>query len=176
LPVGSWFYLKSGLNYRKTAFAQLGDFGKFNELRLKHLNGKVFESDTNHVIVVGLENLDSVTINNLHKIVKAYDQRNDFIASRLACDSTIKFNYDKQLVPVYGDSNSCPKIRTIVNQVEMHLNHKINTLLINSKGVVVNGYDVNSKSSMAEMIKHISIILPGNKKVDSASVKRAKEK
>ncbi len=174
--MGSWFYLKSGLNYRKTAFAQLGDFGQFNDLQLKHLNGKIFLSDTNHVIVMGIQNLDSITINNFHKIVKAYEQRNDFIAARLFCDSTIKFSYDKQLLPIYADSLSCLKISSIIGQVENHLTHKINTLLINSKGVVVNGYDVNNKSSMAEMIKHISIILPGNKKVDSASVKRSKEK
>jgi hypothetical protein len=176
LPVGSWFYLKSGLNYRKTAFAQLGNFGKFNDLHLRYLNKKAIVSDTNHVIVVGIENLDSLSLNNLHKIVKAYEQRNDFIASRLSCDTTVKFSYDKQLIPIYGDSGSCIKIRSIINQIENHVTHKINTLLINSKGIIVNGYDVNNKSSMAEMIKHVSIILPGNKKVDSASVKRSKEK
>ena len=176
LPVGSWFYLKSGLNYRKEAFSHLGNFGKLSDLYFKDLESKRFLSDTNHVVLVNLFSIDSVNLNNLKKITKAYEQRNDFYGVNLSCDTSLIFPYDKSLRPLYADRSSCEKLEGIRNSISAHVGHPINTILINSKGVIVNGYDVNIKSDMAEMIKHISIILPGNKKVDTASVKKTKEK
>ena len=39
LPAGSWFYLRGGLNWRKTAQAELQDYGKIRSASIIYADG-----------------------------------------------------------------------------------------------------------------------------------------
>ncbi len=174
--MGSWFYLKSGFKYRKEAFAELGNFGKLDQFKLSAPNGTVFISDTNHVVLILLDKTDQTTFNNYAKIVKAYAQRNDVSSLKIVSDSTYSFPGQKGILPVHVSDSTLSSFNDIKNKIITDKKHDINTILINSKSVVVNGYDINIKDEMAHLIKHVSILLPGNKKVDVPSKIPQKEK
>ena len=47
MPIGSWFYLRDGVRYRKEKLAQLKNFGKWTtDLSLKNLRGEPFTLDS----------------------------------------------------------------------------------------------------------------------------------
>ena len=174
--MGSWFYLKSGFKYRKEAFAELGNFGKAEQVKFIYPNGSVFTTDTNHVVLILLDKTDEATFDNFAKIIKAYSQRNDVSSLKIVSDSTWSFPGQKGIQPMHISDSTLSSFNDIKTKITNNKQHDINTILINSKSVVVNGYDINIKDEMAHLIKHVSILLPGNKKVDVPSKIPQKEK
>jgi len=174
--MGSWFYLKSGFKYRKEAFAELGNFGKAEQVKFIYPNGAVFHTDTNHVVLILLDKTDQATFDNFAKIIKAYSQRNDVTSLKVVSDSTYSFPGQKGMQAVHISDSTQTNFNEIKRKIADIKKHDINTVLINSKSVVVNGYDINVKDEMAHLIKHVSILLPGNKKVDVPSKISQKEK
>lgn len=95
LPLGSWYYLSSGLNYQKTARAELKDYGSLPSFRVFDQNDKIITQDSlrgNMVLASFFAPTAPQTearFNQLKALHEQFDDRKDvlFIQHVLATDN-----------------------------------------------------------------------------------------
>lgn len=158
------------------AFSELGNYGHFDRLHFQQTNDSLIRADTNHLVLIQLDSPDPKTAVNFEKVIKAYAQRTDVTSLRLYNDTINTFPLQKGIIPVHAKDSTQSLLKDINSLITSKRKQNVNTLLVNSKGIITNGYDINVKNEMALLIKHVSILLPGNKKVDVPALKRQKEK
>lgn len=94
LPLGSWYYLSSGLNYQKTARAELKDYGSLPHFRVFDQEDKIFTQDSlkGNMVLASFFKPNAPQTNERFTILKAlhqqFDDRKDvlFIQHVLAAD------------------------------------------------------------------------------------------
>jgi hypothetical protein len=195
LPAGSWFYLQSGLNYRKNALADLKDFGKLKSFQLYSQNGDTLrlQDIQGKVVVANFFSPDlsksRETADRIAKLHSLFDERTDlYFLSHVPTDSTSQL---WQLADAMGikDSNQWFLLTAAPEELENQerKNYKFpqkeeamdgenNFLaLVDTSRTIRNYYDVANNEDMGRLIEHIAILLPKLPK-DRAEFRRQKEK
>ncbi len=177
LPAGSWYYLKSGFTFRKAALNELHEYVSLTRVSLENSLGKNVNIDSSHVYLLKLNDDEAFNV-FFEKIMVAYESRTDVVSFQIQCDSSLIFQEKlvKGVTLLQPKAELCDKINFAVQQIIKESDKKPNVLLVNSKGFIVQGYDLNESNERARLIKHVSITMPGVKKVEKVLQKSIKEK
>lgn len=190
LPMGSWFYLKNGLNYRLTAMRELKDYGKVQALtyptstgtilKAADLNGKV--TITNVVDAHNPQLLDTWG-GVLEKLHNQFDERQDVLFLIHVLDTTP--NNTEAFATQYKlkDSTQCyfiPTDAAMLQELQQDYHISADSLLtcftlIDTKNTVRKHYDVQDNAQVKRMVEHIALLLPLQKH-EEITLKREREK
>lgn len=176
-PAGSWYYLKSGFSYRKSALGELKDYGNAKDFVLLDFQNNEIPLDSTHVYLVQIRKNAGVD-SNLNNILKAYESRNDVVAMQILCDDSMPKDSTemKRIKQIQVNKQLCTLIGNIDTKIQSDGVKSPNILLVNNKGKVVQGYDITENNERARLIKHVSITMPGVKKVEKVLKVTDKEK
>ncbi len=177
LPLGSWYYLKQGYGYRKLALSEMVEVGDLKGISLKSFDNKELSLDSSHVYLFQLNENPAIK-QSLDKIMKAYDARTDVLCFKVPCNGLrlSDTSHLHNIIPVLPDSALCKRLSDIVELIEKSHPIKPDVLLMNTKQKIVQGYELDKSDERARLIKHVSITMPGVKKVEKISKKAFKEK
>ncbi len=195
LPAGSWFYLQSGLNFRKKTLADLNDFGKLKPFQLYNQNGDTLhlQDIQGKIVLANLFSRDLSTnreiAGRISKLHNLFDERPDLIFLSLApTDSTAQLG---QLADSLGIKDSLQWFLLTATTKELE-NQKLGNFrfpqneeagqdsnnflaLADTSNTILNYYDLFNNEDMRRLIEHIVILLPNLPK-DSAEFRKQKEK
>lgn len=193
-PFLSWYYLKSGVDYRKKSLSELQNYGQFDFFNYSLIPAKPFNSDSVRGRITVAAVIDTTgfhggklteTMNKLHNQFK--DRKDvSLIAFLCNADSTAEFHYFDTNNPKHVGNYSVAAIDSSVRGEllsALKLNQKGDfssaecpyLVYVNAEGIVSNFYDVNDSAQLAKLVEHIAMKL----KIDpfeTPEIKREKEK
>lgn len=181
LPLGSWFYLRNGLDYRKKALEELGEHGtippfelltyKRDTLSREQLEGKLVVAS---FIDFSDEEQTRRTGAYLNKLHKQFDERPDllFLQHVLNAPGTDRIqsfelqhrldDQDQCLFLVGEDGNMEKRVRTLYSMPVADAPAPLNTQLVlaDTSLTIRRYYDLRKEEEIKRMVEHIAIILP----------------
>lgn len=179
LPAVSWFYLRSGLNWRKAAVAELADYGKIAKAPIIWPDGTWEDQLKGKVTVVHIfgDNPDLTETNRqiLDTAEKLFDQfgsTNEFRLAMIANGGTAEFRSHAQKMPsadhaTWAWSGGLGSWRTAVeNGYESFcLAEGIKPVpryfaLADTAGTIRRFYDATNQKQVDRMVQHIALLLP----------------
>jgi len=158
LPAASWYFLKSGLDYRKASMAKLDDFGPLPEHDLTLSNGKEVNSDwlNNKTIVLynGPEAGDTIVIMKLYRQFEKH-QGIHFIFSQ---------NQDMKLVADRSENfwlvNSDENAAIFWDRIGLSSEGEADVALVDIHGHVRSYYDLDASNQLRQLVEHTAFLLP----------------
>ena len=143
IPAGSWYYLQSGLNYRKAALEALEPKGDFEIAGLD--KGQLLK----HTTLIQAEN------SNRDFISELYDQYGEQATFQLMTNSEVMDSTATNWIQISPEI-----IRKIENQYPND-----SYFIVDTNAVLRNTY-MSNPEELKQMIEHVAIILPRLKEVD----------
>ncbi|MDX1941349.1 MAG: hypothetical protein SFU99_12405 [Saprospiraceae bacterium] len=177
-PLGSWYYLKAGLDYRKEVMGDLYDYGKMPAVVLTTSTGRALEPKdvAGKIIVAGFLNFQDQTVTKqsgqwLSKLHHQFNERRDVtfllhVADTLASAETLDaFATQYQLqdtAQCYFLKDNPEVFRTIATNVYKIPEDAINAhfALTDAQGKVRRNYDLRQTSEINRLVEHIALLLP----------------
>lgn len=136
LPIGSWFYLKTGLDFRKEALTSLESKGKVHDA-LK-INGDVLKGKTSLIEVNGIDAEQRALL---------FDQFKEAYTFQYLAPSNVGI----------VDSNFIAPLRYDV----LDSNYKdVSFMLVDTALNIRNSYTVREKADLERLVTELSILLP----------------
>lgn len=190
LPIGSWYYLRTGLEYRKEVMADLDDYGKLPTISLETFSGRVLNNqDVAKKMIIAtfldFQNKEMTSQSGawLERLHDQFDERGDLAFLIHVLDSSAT----KQEVEIFAqqyqlqDSAQCfflkdnPEVfRTIATNVYKIPGEKIvqHFALTDTSGTVRQQYNITNPEEVKRLVEHTALLLPKGKERTSASIKR----
>lgn len=179
LPAGSWFYLKSGLNWHKAAVAELGDYGKIRGAFIIFPDGEKRDQLKGNVVVIHIFG-DGPDLTEANKKIidvdkRLYDQfgQNEFFRMAMISEGgTTEFRSEVQKIPsidyvTWVWTGGLGSWRTIIENgyesfcLAQHASPvKEYFALADTNGKIVRFYDALDEKQVGRMVEHIAMILP----------------
>lgn len=146
VPFGSWYYLQTGLNYRKASIEELKPKGDINDLTNR---ADIFKNSTSLVFnsKVAEDLRDKVEI-----IFEQYESGLSFQLVELSTDSMHDKFGSNHLI--FGDSILSPEFDS-----------NAAFALIDTSGSLRNYYN-NSQEDISKLVEHLAIVIPLPKRKD----------
>ena len=168
-PAISWYYLSSGMSWRKEANAELQDFGDVSDFSFESNSGDLtsFEDWENDLIIVVKPDCEIQKNEQevFQKIVSQFEKRKDvrflFLGDCLDFQSQRKRN-EYLLELNCTDARTCQEI-----DKEVFGDQEGNIALIDGKGTIRCYYPSNSVERTKRLIEHIAMMLPDANKRSS---------
>jgi len=190
LPLGSWYYLNNGLNYRLTTMGELKEFGKLSGLTYPTFAGKnVQDADLQgKVTVANVINLQDEQLSNtfgnvLEKLHDQFDERQDVLFLIHVTD-TSKINMEvfatRYKLDDYAQCQFIPTDAAMLQHLQPNYYISADSLqthftLVDTKSMVRKHYDVRDEAQVKRLVEHIALLLPLRKK-EEITLKRELEK
>ncbi|GJM33183.1 MAG: hypothetical protein DHS20C18_21840 [Saprospiraceae bacterium] len=183
-PAISWYYLRTGLDYRMEALSELDDLGKipgfeltnYNQLRVSNANlrGKVVVANFLSVNQSESSNLKGGYLNKLHD---QFDERKDVVFVNYLIEEEVdssgkaaEFAQKFELT----DPDQCYFLSgepTLISQLakegfhlpltdDMALTDNPFMILADTSQTIRKIYDVRDAKQVARLVEHIALILP----------------
>ncbi|MCB9298594.1 MAG: hypothetical protein H6559_36590 [Lewinellaceae bacterium] len=182
-PLGSWYYLRTGLDYRLQAMQELKDYGKMPAFALANYNDSLVTAERfAEGLVVGYffsephENLYAGELARLHD---QFDERDDIFFLAFAADtSEAARNRLEQFASANGllDEEQNYYLRGTPEEIaslaegcalpfgEKGMSLSDNSLLFFADSLMVRGfYDMREGESLKRLVKHITLNIPPKK-------------
>ena len=195
LPIGSWYYLSLGLDYRLDTKAEIQDYGQIPPFALTNFNDSLIAQDRfEKGLMVGYFFADQHAAlygEKLAQLFDQYDERDDvsFVAfqgdtSALARAQALEFLQEHQAFApeqVFFVSGTAAEISTLAQACNMPFADKgmtleDNALLFFADGLNLRGfYDMRQEEDIKRLVRHVNLSLP-LKKEKELIFKREKEK
>jgi hypothetical protein len=195
LPIGSWYYLSLGLDYRLDTKAEIQDFGQIPPFALANFNDSLIAQDHfEKGLMVGYFYANQHAAlygKKLAQLFNQYDERDDvfFVAfqgdtSALARAQALEFLQKHQAYApeqVFFLSGTAAEASTLAQACKMPFAEKgmtleDNALLFFADGLNLRGfYDMRQEEDIKRLVRHITFSLP-LKKEKELIFKREKEK
>ena len=192
LPIGSWYYLKSGFDFQKESYDKLE--GQIGVLDLESLGKQMRMIPADQKGKVGIvafvfdnAEADSI-ITNLQAVHQQFDSRDDVsLICFVARPDTASLGTDEDLMALYGLTDYQQWTinqgdRELVEDLSMeHFSFPASRLgestlmLIDPMGAIKRVYDPFNKDEIQELIRHITVVLPRGPNKD-IGIRREKEK
>jgi len=178
LPIGSWFYLQSGLEYRQELLGQLKDHGVIPSMSLQTHTGEEFTNQMidDRIVVASVldfssEGLKTAFGNSLTKLHDQFDERNEVAFLMHIADSTTTDAAVEAFAEAYAltDARQCYFLRgadgeyaakTLYNMPEEAIESLAYYALADTSNTVRHYYDVRKEEDVKRLVEHIAIILP----------------
>lgn len=174
LPFGSWYYLQSGLNWRKQAQIIMSGTQPFPEGKWIDHTGRVLSSDmlTEHVTIVSLlscENKDSIasTLYTFYQQFKDTKKANFIILNE--CQSGFGIPADSSKVSWFVFN--CSDSSTICDSLRMHWPAGKTHALIDRNKVIRAYYEEGTRGQKRILLEHMALLLP-RERSDHIELKR----
>lgn len=183
LPLGSWYYLSSGLNYRLKAMEELQQFGELPNFGFATFSDQVIAKNDikGKIVVSNFIHLQDTVLSshfgmNLLKLHKQFDERTDVIFLVHVMDTTSgKIN---RVVNAFAekyqlkDSLQCYFVSSDLNSLrhlafegyKMPPDTTMPYFAITDPDLVVrNHYDTKNPNEIKRLVEHIALLLPRKK-------------
>ena len=186
-PIGTYFWMKEGVDYRAKRLAELEDFGRIGNFESINAKGTAFDTtDTagKMILVTLLEGDDAAVKKRVERIElvenqmeEQLDQRKDMLFLFYTTKSDLE-NYSKNLLVKENDkfvfvTVSDAEMNRIKKDVFYFENAKKigveieNPLaLVDLKGKIRHYYDPFKNDDMGKLVEHMAMILPQDKDKD----------
>jgi len=178
LPFVSWYYLQSGLNWRKQAQIIMSGKEHFPEGEWIDLSGRKLSSGelTEHVTLVTIlscENLESVqgTLNAFYTQFKETRKANFIILNTCEDKSSSMVDSLKLSWYVFNCGNSSDLCQLLLRQWPEEKVHA----LIDRNNIIRSYYAEDTKEQKRILLEHMALLLP-KERSDQIELKRGKEK
>ena len=182
-PLGSWLYLRSGLDYRKEHLASLEEGVPIPDLSWETWKGDALDSgDWLEQINLILFAEDSVDLHHqaeaMSLVHSQFDDREDVIFYQVIQDSLLG---DTSMV---GDTSQWRMISPINESARSFREFCIQTFpsdpkhsvyLVDRRGVLRQSFSIEDHSSLTRLVEVVAILLPP-KKLSHPELNRTKEK
>jgi len=178
LPIGSWFYLQSGLEYRQELLGQLKGHGAISGMSLQTHTGEPFTNQVidSRIVVASVldfsnESLKTAFGNSLMKLHDQFDERNEVAFLMHIADSTTTDETVQAFAEAYAltDARQCYFLRgaegeytakELYNMPEEAVESLAYYALADTSNTVRRFYDVREEEEVKRLVEHIAIILP----------------
>lgn len=193
-PALSWYYLRSGVAYRKSSLAELKDYGAMSFHDWKLVNHKPISADslTGRIVIVNIVNpttsLGTKSTEKMNKLFEQFKDRRDVVLCTFLTDfdslNTIAFaqkNNPKRYVNYWFSSTSGENYKQLVEGLKLSQKGDFSAsecpymVYIDMKGIVRNFYDVNDNMQLGRLVEHIAMKLTIDP-FDTPEIKRVQEK
>ncbi len=192
-PGVSWYWLNQGLDYRKTAKAELKDHGPLPAFEWRNYNGKTLFSDDlkGAFVIAGVYDLSKPELSErfgkeLARLHDQFDDRKDvYFLSITGKDSTLLPAFIDQYK--LRDTSQCFFISATSETLKdlagsgfrMPASDAAGSPYIafaDTASVIRNYYDVHDDGQLRRLVQHITLLLPMEKSRDELKFKRETEK
>jgi hypothetical protein len=192
LPVGSWYYLRSGYQYRKAALEELQDLGKVQAFSAVTSSGDTLsEKDLEgHTLIAAFLPEEAgerkALIGQLDKLYRQFDARNDILfVSHYEAGTPL----DTSMAETYPLMQDTVQWVAFALSPDMYLSmakdsygvfegDRVNSsllTLVDTASVIKRHYDSKDNQQMGRLIEHITIVMPRTPEKD-VLIRREKEK
>ncbi len=190
LPIGSWYYLRTGLEYRKEVMADLDDLGKVPSISLKTFSGKTLDNQNiaKKMVITSFLNFQNKEITKqsgawLQRLHDQFDERSDLAFLIHVVDTSATSEEVERFAQQYQlqDSAQCfflkdnPEVfRTIATNVYKIPLEEIDQhfALTDTSGTVRQKYNITNNNEVKRLVEHTALLLPKGKERTSTSIKR----
>lgn len=192
-PAVSWYWLSRGLDYRKTAKAELKDLGPLPDMTWRNYNGKMLSKADleGSFVIAGVYDLAQPELSGyfgreFSRLHDQFDDRKDVLfLSVVGQDTTLIPAFLKQYE--LSDTTQCYFFPTMEDAMKNlaqtgfrmpELNGATSPYIAfaDTSSVIRNYYDVRDNVQLKRMVQHISLLLPMSKSRDELRFKREAEK
>ncbi len=192
-PAVSWYWLSRGLDYRKTAKAELKDLGPLPDMTWRNYTGKTLSKADleGSFVIAGVYDLAQPELSGhfgreFSRLHDQFDDRKDVLfLSVVGQDSTLIPAFLKQYE--LSDTTQCYFFPTMEDAMKslaetgfrMPQSDGATSPYIafaDTSSVIRNYYDVRDNAQLKRMVQHISLLLPMSKSRDELRFKREAEK
>jgi len=197
LPFGSYYYLKTGFEYRKEAIDQLQDYGNVPEFTLRTQTGDLLSTEQlrGRLIVVNFaEKADlqqkSTALERFARMNAQFDNSAKvlFVSNIVDADSTDRaflaqqaedfdIRVERGWFLLYDDAG---QMQAIVEKYpkpqQSDLAKQSYAMLVDSSLVVRNFYSLEDEAAVQELVTHTAMIIPRDKDREDIVFKRQTEK
>jgi hypothetical protein len=163
LPFVSWYYLQSGLDYRKKVQAALSGTKEFPILPFRSLSGKLLEKSNleNHVSLVVIMNCDSLSsqmevVVDLYKDFKETHKSNILFIDTCAGSALVLPDTLKQSIYTIQCSDSLQACAPILKEWPIGKTYA----LLDKNGIIRAYLSANTKDEKRILEEHMAILLP----------------
>jgi hypothetical protein len=194
-PALSWYYLRSGVDYRKAALSELKDYGALSFLDWNIINRPnyvVADSIKDKIVIMGIVRHSGTQAEQvttvMNKVFDQFRERRDVLFTTFLTntDSLSALAYAQKNNPrnypnywfVQTNSTTYPSVLSglkLAQKGDFSTTECPYIIYVNAKGVVSNFYDVHDKQQLGRLIEHIAMKLKIDK-FETPEVIRDKEK
>lgn len=180
IPLGSWYYLKRGYDYRKEAMEELKDYGKLPTLAYSTVDGKenVVDSLSGKMVIAHLLNTENEDLTTqfgktLKKLHEQFKNTGRLAIVTLGVDPTKDDSksleafakaYDLWDQPHYyliaPDSTGISAQAKQLYLPESDFSNSPYFVLADSSSMVKNHYQVTDEASVQELVMHSAMFMP----------------
>jgi hypothetical protein len=177
LPLGSWYYLQNGLDYRISTMSELKQYGLLPDLSYRTLDGKNLTTADlrGKVTVTNVLDWHNPTLADaygtyLQRLHEQFNERADVYFLIHTPDTTKARAFAQQ----YGlqDSTQCFFLSGTPTEIaalptNYHLSAdalKTHFTLIDTKTMVRKHYDVRDEQQVKRLVEHLALLIPLQKK------------
>lgn len=186
LPLGSWYYLQTGLDYRMQAFKELKDIAPLPAFSLQNYNDSLVQMERfEDQLVVGHflnEPQQTAYMETLEKLHDQFDERQDIYflafqsdtsaAARASMAKMLKQKKLKDTAQVFVLSATEQKLTALAEQMKLPLEERgmrleDNSLLFFADSAMVRGfYDIRQEAGLKRLLKHLTLNLHPTEEAD----------
>ena len=179
LPLGSWFYLQTGLDYRMQAFEELHDIAPLPAFHLQNYNDSLIRMERfeDQLLIGHFFNEESreTYIETLVKLHDQFDERTDVYflafqsdtsaAARSSLAGLLAQKGVKDTAQVFVLSGTNNDLSTLAGQMKLPLEERgielgSNSLLFFADSAMVRGfYDMRQEEELKRLLKHLTLNL-----------------
>ena len=182
-PLVSWYYLRTGLDYRLQAMQELKDFGKLPAFTLANYNDSLITSERfAEGLIVGYffsEPHEDLYAGKLVKLHEQFDERDDIFFLAFAPDTTLA---TRNRMQQFAEANGLVdeeqnfylqgepvEVERLAKACQMPFEERgmsltDNSLLFFADSLMVRGfYDIREEENLKRLVKHITLNIPPKK-------------
>lgn len=179
-PAVSWYYLNSGLQYRRAAMEELDDYGTFPNAPWTMVDGSTISPGFLHgkmilanVLPAKDEGLYDQFGHTLQKLHHQFDERNELVfLSLVPGDSaqvinraerfreSFDLNDGAQLFFLQVGNNKLEELRSRLLQPQEEISEDAMFLLTDTSATIRRYYDVREEADIKRLVEHIALLLP----------------
>jgi hypothetical protein len=193
-PALSWYYLRSGVDYRKNSLSELKDYGKLDCTSWRLIGRSPITSDSlkGRIVIAQLVNpsgaLGAKSTEVMNKLFDQFKDRRDVVlfTALTHCDSSSALAYAKQHNPkryanywfsTLSDAEIAPMLQSLKLAQKGDFSQQECPYFVytNMEGTVSNFYDVNDNQQLGRLVEHIAMKLTIDK-FETPKIQRDKEK
>jgi hypothetical protein len=193
-PALSWYYLRSGVDYRKSSLSELKDYGAMNFYDWKIVSHQPITADSlaGNIVIVNIINptteLGVKSTEKMNKLFAQFKDRHDVVLATfltqtdsLSAVAYAQKNNPKRYANYWFSTTSGENYAQLIQALKLSQKGDFSAsecpyfTYIDMKGIVKNFYDVNDNKQLGRLVEHIAMRLTIDP-FDTPEIKREQEK